>query len=163
MWATSLLTLVLCTGCGGDLVQLNGRVILDGKPLEKATVTFTHVHDTEEGGRLASGFTDEAGYFRLTTFERDDGIIPGQYKVTVLKVTTNDPTDLDSEQPDSVLHKIHAATSPLSAYFANVKNVLPEVYGDYKTTPLSCDVDSKLRNVEFELDSNLAFENDNSS
>lgn len=78
------LLLLLCSllsGCGDDgLVQLQGTVMLDGQPLRNATVHFI-AQDPE--GRDALGSTDDEGVFRLSTFEPDDGALPGNYKVTV--------------------------------------------------------------------------------
>jgi len=69
-------------GCGGGKVKVTGVVLLDGKPVEGAVVTF---HPADPGkGHQASGTTDAEGVFRLSTTKPDDGAVPGDYKVTVV-------------------------------------------------------------------------------
>jgi hypothetical protein len=67
------------SGCGGP-VPVEGRVTLDGQPVEKAAVVF----EREDGaGRPASATTDSDGVFHLTTYKPGDGALPGQYKVII--------------------------------------------------------------------------------
>src|SRR5262245_60365427 len=73
---------VVCTGCfGSGAVPTRGTVKLDGKVLASASVTFV---SQESGGRDANGSTDASGVFRLTTFQANDGALPGKYKVIVV-------------------------------------------------------------------------------
>jgi hypothetical protein len=75
---------VLClaaTGCGSKLVHVKGKVLLDGKPVEKATVVFEH---EDGGGNQAAAQTDDEGVFHLGTFQPGDGAMPGQYKVLII-------------------------------------------------------------------------------
>jgi hypothetical protein len=54
--------LVASAGCGGGGESaIEGIVTLDGKPLDKATVTFAPV----EGGRPISGMTESDGTFKI--------------------------------------------------------------------------------------------------
>lgn len=74
-------------GCGGgddfpDPVPVSGTVNHGGKPVAGASVTFRAKGGE---GRSASGMTDSAGKFTLTTFSTADGAIPGDYVVTVSK------------------------------------------------------------------------------
>ena len=59
-------------------VPVKGRVLLDGKPLQGATVVFT-----PKEGRPPTGVTNGAGEFALTTFAKDDGALPGTYRVSI--------------------------------------------------------------------------------
>jgi len=82
--AVALAAALAGPGCGGGKVPVTGNVLLDGKPLEGATVTF---HPAEQGkGQMATGTTDKDGVFRLSTTKPDDGAVPGEYKVTVTAV-----------------------------------------------------------------------------
>jgi hypothetical protein len=79
-------SLVALSGCGGPkLVPVEGVVLLDGKPVEGATVTFI----SEDGKNSFSGSTDATGHFDLQSGEKH-GAFPGNYKVTVVK-NTNKP------------------------------------------------------------------------
>lgn len=74
-------------GCGADgpeMVPVKGVVHLDGQPIEGASVTFIPT----EGGRPATGKTDETGQFELTTITTGDGAIVGDHQVTVTLVKT---------------------------------------------------------------------------
>jgi hypothetical protein len=73
--------LALCAaGCGGKPVNVTGTVTFDGTPLPNAIVKFI---PTEKGGREATGVTNADGTFQLETFTAKDGVLPGDYKVTV--------------------------------------------------------------------------------
>jgi hypothetical protein len=76
----AFLCLCLATaGCGSKAVPVKGVVTLDDRPLANASVLFI---SQEPGGRDASGFTDANGVFELTSL-RQDGVLPGLYKVTI--------------------------------------------------------------------------------
>jgi hypothetical protein len=84
--------LMLCAGCGSnpeayDVVPVTGVVTCQGRPVANAIVNFTPQADPSRPqgrpGRVALGRTDEQGHFRLTTYQNDDGAIPGKHVVTV--------------------------------------------------------------------------------
>jgi hypothetical protein len=78
---SSLLLCVIGAGCGGgELVPVQGTVKLDGKPLAGVSVLFLA---QGADGRNATGFTDTDGVFRLSTLGREDGAMPGKYKVVI--------------------------------------------------------------------------------
>jgi hypothetical protein len=66
--------------CSDGKVKVKGVVTLDGNPVEGAMVTFIPENG---GGRNAFGTTQQGGSFRLTTLKENDGVLPGNYKVTV--------------------------------------------------------------------------------
>lgn len=85
-----LLAVVLfcTTGCGKHRSNLptqyvEGRVLLNGSPLEAALVTFAP--KDKENGSTASGYTDKNGSYTLTASLGDPGkgAIVGEYTVTV--------------------------------------------------------------------------------
>ena len=61
--------------------KAEGVVMLEGEPLEGAVVLF----QPSEGGKPATGLTDAAGKFVLTTHEQGDGAQVGVNKVSVTK------------------------------------------------------------------------------
>lgn len=78
-----LIVLVGLVGCGDGYpkrVPVSGTVTFEGKPLANANITFlTSVED----GMSASGKTDDAGKYTLTSYTPDDGAIPGEYSITI--------------------------------------------------------------------------------
>lgn len=60
-------------------VPVAGKVLIDGEPLTNGYVTFI-----PENNRPAVGQIDEQGNFRLTTFDNNDGCVPGTHGVTVV-------------------------------------------------------------------------------
>lgn len=88
----SIATAVLITaGCnrGPKLVKVSGRVLIDGKPLEKG---FVQVIPKDQ--RAATGQIDKEGRYTLTTFEAGDGCVLGTHEVTVLANESRGPTAL---------------------------------------------------------------------
>ncbi len=63
-----------------DTVPVTGMLMLDGKPVAGATLTF---HPADGAQRPAIGKTGPDGKFKLTTFEINDGAVPGDYRVTI--------------------------------------------------------------------------------
>lgn len=101
-------------GCGGGVsrsptlpdrpkVAVKGKVLLaDGKPLADARVSFEPVFKGEaKGGKAeidpanvgqpASGVTESDGTFSLTTRTAGDGIVPGDYRVSIEMNTSMAP------------------------------------------------------------------------
>jgi hypothetical protein len=81
--------LLFFVGCGGDAasvdtVPVTGLVMLDGKPVAGAAVSFS---PTAKGLRAAVGTTDESGRYTLTTMKPGDGAMPGSYRVTISKTS----------------------------------------------------------------------------
>ncbi|WP_437222227.1 carboxypeptidase regulatory-like domain-containing protein [Planctomicrobium sp. SH661] len=73
---------VICLGCGGSngpkLVPVRGMITLDGKPLDRASITFH-----PEQGRPSVGFSDDEGKYELQySFDRA-GAMPGRHLVTI--------------------------------------------------------------------------------
>ena len=82
-WLMAIACIVLC-GCGPkrpELVPVTGTVVYQGQPVAEAQVTFMPV-----GARPANGQTDAEGKFQLTTYEKNDGAVPGEHSVTVSKM-----------------------------------------------------------------------------
>lgn len=65
------------------LKKVTGAVSHAGTPLTKGTVTFMPVHGTQSA---AGEIVD--GKYELSTFAKNDGVTPGEYKVSVAAWTT---------------------------------------------------------------------------
>lgn len=129
--AVSTLASLLCliVGCGRGTprtMPVTGVVIFQGVPLAEADVAFT-----PKGGRPATGRTDAAGRFTLTTFKTDDGAVIGQHVVTVCKHVKKD--------------------SNATGVYADYAQVTPVHFGRPSESPLRADVVPKGRN-EFTFD-----------
>ncbi|QDT29279.1 hypothetical protein Enr10x_46300 [Gimesia panareensis] len=80
-----LLALFISAGCGGksedlpETVAVSGVVTYKGNPVPEATIMLYPV----QGRKPASGRSDAEGKFTLTTFNKDDGALPGEHQVTV--------------------------------------------------------------------------------
>jgi len=120
-------------GCGGVTpVAVKGIVKLDGKPLAGATVTFMA---TDGAIRPATGYTDQEGAFSLTSLKNDDGAFPGEYRVLVTKMQAiEQPPDADAADPDAGLKHYQRLKSQKRT------SLLPNLYANYETTPLRCQV-----------------------
>lgn len=115
-------------GCGrsGDLpptVPVTGTVTYQGAPLPNAQVTFY----PEGGERPAAGTTDANGAYSLTTFNSNDGAVPGGHTVTV--------TAYDS-----------------SFEGASLTSLIPERYGDSLTSPLQVTVGNERTEIPLDLE-----------
>jgi hypothetical protein len=135
-----------CTGGVGRPVKTEGSIVLEGKPVAGATVTFHP--EKKEQGRVATGLTDEDGVFQLQTFASDDGALPGDYRVTVIKTEAlaAPPVAGDREKHKEWMMKtMFNRSKPKSR-----ATPLPKEYADPATTPLRVHVPSEGQ-VRFEL------------
>ena len=96
MHARVLLTVAVsaalgAAGCGsGDphkIASVSGRVTLNGKPLEKATVMFTPMAapGTGSAGPASMGITDADGHYSLKTIalSESSGAVIGKHRVRI--------------------------------------------------------------------------------
>ncbi|TVS20208.1 MAG: carboxypeptidase regulatory-like domain-containing protein [Planctomycetaceae bacterium] len=141
-----LLVLVSVYGCGGGAVReptvpVTGVVTYNGEPVEGATVAFGAASGQD---RPASGTTDGAGRFSLTTYAQDDGAIPGKFTVAVSKTRTIGGMTEDEE---------HAAVEAGKEIEAPTTiDELPERYKDGLKSGLHADVEADRENhFEFDL------------
>lgn len=91
-FCSMILVTAALIGCAGDsgtgsakrpaCTKVSGIVTLNGDPVEGASVML---HPAAKGSP-AMGITDFGGRFVLETFEKADGVVPGEYKITVRKM-----------------------------------------------------------------------------
>ncbi|HEX3601428.1 MAG TPA: hypothetical protein VHU84_14850 [Lacipirellulaceae bacterium] len=101
-----LCSLLGCADKGPALIPINGKISFAGGPPPAAgRVTFTPVSDGSGGqARPGTGHFDRDGVFHVTSFKKDDGLLPGKYQANVI-CTTAQLTDSDpnaAEQYDIV-------------------------------------------------------------
>jgi hypothetical protein len=107
------------------LFPVQGKVLLDGKPLAHAFVVFRPVGEAGPQGLHPRAQADTDGIFVLSTYESEDGAPAGEYKVTVQKYKA--PTDADNGPPVNLLPGRYAKpnSSRLTARVQEGQNDLP--------------------------------------
>lgn len=72
---------IAIAGCerGPRVVPVSGTITLDGQPVKDAAVMFM----LKPGGRIATGITDAAGRYTLSTHPTGNGAFEGNHTVTV--------------------------------------------------------------------------------
>lgn len=102
---------VFLAGCGSSgppapkpskLVEVTGKVTLNGEPVEGAIVIFT---PNSSGGFVAQGFTDSAGQYSAETRSGNDielGVAPGSYRVMISRFLKPDGTPVDPAEPPAM-------------------------------------------------------------
>lgn len=148
----ALSLLLVGAGCGKGTYPLQGRVTLDGKPVERAMVHF--IPEAESSPRLAFAMTDIEGRFVVATFQNNDGILPGIYRVTI----TNAENTIAPLGPPSGDQETNALA--MAAYRQQVESLkkkpavpgkLPVVFAELDTTPLRWKVPEDGRIADFDL------------
>lgn len=80
-WAAVFLSFVFVVGCSDGLperVPVSGVVLIDGKPLSQGSIQVIPQGDRPAGGSIGSD-----GTFTLSSYKRNDGVVPGTHLVTV--------------------------------------------------------------------------------
>ena len=101
---------------------VSGLVVLDGEPVEGATVLFT---PTEPGGKAAKGVTDASGRYVLKPAETGGDVRQGAYKVSIKKTVTDDGDE--------------------------AKHLLPQQYADPRTSALMVEISGGASEFSFDL------------
>jgi hypothetical protein len=90
--ACLVLGMMFLAGCGDGRparVSVSGRVLIDGKPLQRGFVQVV-----PKGHRAACGKLDEEGRFTLSTYEKNDGCVLGKHPASVTSNQSIDETNL---------------------------------------------------------------------
>ena len=147
LWSRSLTLACLAAllagviGCGPrrpTTYPVSGVVTLDGKPVQGATVMLR----PEVGGRPAVGTTNQRGEFKLTTFDQNDGALPGQHVVTVVKKITT-----------GIMATPDGLSGPVAPGGIKEQWIIPKKYSDAKTSGLSANVRSDMEPLKLDLHS----------
>lgn len=132
-----LFGLTLFVGCGKPpMIEVSGTVMLDGEPLAGCKVgLFPDVtqFDPDRHG-FGFGLTDESGHFVIQHPQGDQGIYPGDYKVTLEAWIDQDGNPVPPEAKPSEVP-------------GGVTNVLPIDYEASDTTPETVTVKKGEPNV----------------
>jgi hypothetical protein len=140
--AMAVLALVCGCGPGGGRVPVRGTVKLQGAPLGGAVVRFHAEPGVAGNGGI--GVTDEAGRFALRTPQADDGILPGDYRITV---------SCRALKPEAErrVAEMKAAGVPPAITEADTVEIVPAGYTVPDRTPLRQSVGPHGNEVEVDL------------
>lgn len=125
---------------------VTGTVMYKGSPVEGATVVLV---PDDPGGKGAAGNSDASGKFSLMTFVKDDGALPGTYKVRVsaypsVSYPTGDGSeDLSPEEEEEAYGGVEEAPE--------ARNKLPAKYEDANTSGLTHTVPESATELNLDL------------
>jgi hypothetical protein len=136
-------TAALLVGCGSSderaLLPVRGVVLLDGKPVAKAAVMFHHA-----AGNTAYGITGADGSFQLTTRDPGDGAPAGAHRITVSLTIQEGGVQQNAKGLEDYARPITPQ---------KLIHVVPTVYNDPRTSPLSVTISKANSRVTVELSS----------
>jgi hypothetical protein len=127
---------------GPDLTRVRGTVTLEGKPLAGAVVTF---HPVSKDGGWAVGSTDRFGRFGLTTAGLGSGVLPGEYRVTVTKFSSDEKIMDPDEAKQFTSREGKLPPAP------KVTNLVPAKFASIETSGLSATV-TRRDGTRFQFD-----------
>jgi hypothetical protein len=131
-----------CKKSPPPVVEVSGRVMLNGKPLPHAEVQF--VPELKDFGAEvnSAGVTDEKGEFTLTcALKSQPGAVVGTHRVLVLESTPEDARGMDA-----------ASQTRLARHQASLANrPIPPDYGNFAKTPVRVSVEKGKKTYEIEL------------
>ena len=132
-----------CTTEQSKLATVHGRVTVDGKPVPGAQILFM-----PPGDRVATGTTDEDGYYRLSTFDKHDGAVVSQHLVTItcLPLIPVQPMTAD-------MAALPAGPKIELPQDENWVSPIPKKYSDPANPPFSIRVKPGDNEIDFDLDS----------
>lgn len=130
-WAGLIAVVAMLAGCGGGagrpkLVPVSGSVKFNGAPVPNAAITFL-----PEGSapRNPFGTTDSEGKFQLTSYDDNDGAVPGDYLVIIVPGAAADGKKPEERTAQDLINLGPGKAIPNQVVF-------PEKYGDKKTSGL---------------------------
>jgi len=126
---------------------VRGRVVYKGAPIVGASITFLGTG----APRAATGRTDESGSFQLTTFETNDGAVPGTHEVTIKKYTTDPPAMPTPEQVEKDPAASDRYTMAMVRWTQSAKLALPKKYSERATSGLHYEVNAGDNNFSIQL------------
>ena len=135
----------LLLGCGGgasdapSLVEATGTVLLDGKPVVGASVTFV-----VEKSPISTGITDSAGKFTLNTGGRS-GVPVGNAKVGIVKMVSTSGATATSTPADMMKMAAAGKMGPTKP-----KGEIPMKYADPDKSTLVAIIDKDPAKNVFE-------------
>jgi hypothetical protein len=108
----------LLTGCGGpSLVEVEGMVTLNGKPLDNVRVEFLPDPEKQTTGPRSTGVTDAQGRFKLICENQKSGAVIGTHRVLITDLKQWEGLTARREDADKQLKP-----SRIPARYTDVRN-----------------------------------------
>ena len=79
LWVIAIIAIGCTKSDNPKTYPVNGKVSYRGQPVASGIVLLTPA----ESGHAATGNLEKDGTFHLTTFQKNDGAVPGKYQVAV--------------------------------------------------------------------------------
>jgi hypothetical protein len=140
--------LLLISGCGSEYpktVWVNAYVTLDGQPFPNVQVFLSPLN----GERGALGISDKKGYVAaFSTFQTNDGVIPGTHKVSVLPKLPP-PMPGTTSTPEQIALEKEQRENP-----DNITPPFPDKYQGSDTSGITVIIEPKTKNFMIEMVSN---------
>jgi hypothetical protein len=133
----SMLVLLGCGQLGPPMGRVSGRITYKDQPVPKATVSFM---PKATGARPAIGFTDDAGYYHLTTTNPRDGALVGEHLVGIVAKAPYDGP-IPPGAGAALLEELETQGKPL----------IPEKYFNSDTSGLTASVKAGSNTLDFAL------------
>jgi hypothetical protein len=134
--------IALSTGCGGGdslaTVPVKGKVLIDNAGVPGIKVTF--IPDLKTKGPQGFGFTDAEGNYEIGTAQGVKGLVAGDYKVIMNKLSLKKGGDVDPSQGGAVAQ-------------GDTVDEIARVYSDPELSQLTAKVDANSKPFEFGLTS----------
>ena len=160
------IALLLAIGCSAtneieygkvNLVSVSGNVMLDGKPLAAAVITF----EDPETGTFSFARTDSSGDYTLQFDSQENGVIPGKKVVEVSTVRNvlglaGEDGDEEGEPPSEGVESSseEAESGDESGAQPGKSEAVPACYN--KDSKLTIEVSSSTRTFNFDLKSDCS-------
>ena len=126
--AWGFLAMELVAGCGDGRparYSVSGQVLVDGKPADRALVTFFPQDGSDPIKPRSFALTKADGSFRAFTFDKDDGVPAGEYAITVVLPQYSQDDD-DDPGPDLLQGRYANPKTPrIRASIQEKDNLLP--------------------------------------
>jgi hypothetical protein len=134
------------SGCGpGDrlaVYPVSGVIKFNGAPM-KGGGSIAFLPKESRPGKMPGGTIAEDGTYSLTTYEPDDGALPGEYRVVITQITV--------EEPESVIDGSGERTKKPTR-IVDEKDWIPAINADMTRSPLTATVEAKDENkIDFDI------------
>ena len=156
-----LATATSCSSTTPDLpktTSVKGTVTYQGEPLKGASIIFSNTGEKASANATVNAITDESGQFELKSYfgarTEKTGVIPGTYKVTVLKmVPPGKMTEAEYEAIVAEADRIVAGGGVLTQAQTppELQQKIPRQYSDATVSKLEATVVADQEN-DFQFD-----------
>jgi hypothetical protein len=132
--ATAILVLAVTCGCrdsGPRRVAVHGKVTYHGKPVPSGSLCFSRINSSGSDTltRPATGELTPDGSYTMQTFGKNDGVLPGEYAVTIVAVDYSRAADVS-----------RSGGKPMSKQEIQSQLLVPLKYGARETSGLKATV-----------------------